>query len=71
MSNDNCEIKVNGLKCNSCVLAVENSLKELDGVDDAKADLETGIVKLDYDKDKVSNGDIEESVEDAGFSMEK
>ncbi|WP_409200324.1 heavy-metal-associated domain-containing protein [Methanobrevibacter sp. DSM 116169] len=69
MSNN--EIKVNGLHCSSCVFAVENSIKDLDGVEDAKADLDTGIVKLTYDDNKVSLDDIDEAVKEAGFSMEK
>jgi len=69
MVND--KIKINGLHCNSCVFAVENSIKDLDGIKDVKVDLDTGILNLDYDSDKVSLNDIDEAVKEAGFSIEK
>lgn len=63
------EIKVVGLHCNSCVNAVELCLKDVDGIDDAKADLDTGITKLTLSGD-VSDADINEAVEEAGFKVE-
>jgi copper ion binding protein len=71
MVNEKLEIKVNGMHCKSCVFAVENSIKDLDGVTDAKADLDTGVVNLEYDSDKVSKVDINEAVKEAGFQVEK
>ncbi|MDL2246302.1 cation transporter [Methanobrevibacter sp. OttesenSCG-928-K11] len=65
------KIKVNGMHCGSCAFAVENSIKDLDGINDAKVDLDTGTVDLDYDSDKVSKTDIDEAVKEAGFSVEK
>ena len=64
------EIKVGGMHCNSCVNAVELSLKDIDGVDDAKADLDSGITKIITSSD-VSDADIKEAVEEAGFTIEK
>ena len=65
------KIKVNGMNCGSCKLAVENSIQELDGVSKAEADLESGLVDLEFDSDKVSIDEIDEAVEEAGFSVEK
>ena len=42
MAIENKEINVEGMHCPSCKLAVEMSLKDLDGVEDAVADFETG-----------------------------
>lgn len=64
------EIKVVGLHCNSCVNAVQLSLTDVDGIEDAKADLDTGITKIKLDTDKVSEADITEAVEEAGFTRE-
>jgi len=64
------EIKVGGMHCNSCVIAVELSLKDIDGVDDAKADLDSGITKI-ITSSNVSDADIKEAVEEAGFTLEK
>ena len=41
-----------------------------DTFEDAKADLDTGITKIKLDTDKVSDDDIKEAVEEAGFNVE-
>lgn len=58
MAIENKEINVEGMHCPSCKLAVEMSLKDLDGVEDAVADFETGKVKVELDSDKVSDADL-------------
>ena len=58
------------MHCPNCVKAVELSLTDLDGVDNAKASLEDNNVIIDYDTDKVTDADIEEAVEDAGFKVD-
>ena len=63
------EIKVVGMHCNSCVKAVELSLEDVDGIDSAKADLDSGITKITMSGD-VSDADIKEAVEEAGFNVE-
>lgn len=70
MANTEKEITVVGLHCPSCVNAVELSLKDVDGIENAKADLETGLVEIELDSDKVSDSDIVEAVEEAGFKVE-
>ena len=62
------EIKVVGMHCPSCVNAVELSLTDVDGIDDAKADLKSGITKITM-SDDVDDEDIIEAVEDAGFKV--
>ena len=48
------EIKVVGMHCPSCVTAVELCLKDVDGIDDAKADLDTGMTKITLSADVLS-----------------
>ena len=48
------EIKVVGMHCPSCVNAVELCLKDVDGIDDAKADLDSGITKITMSADVTS-----------------
>ena len=62
-------IKVVGMHCPSCVAAGELSLTDIDGVDEAKANIETGTVEIKLD-DSVSDDDITEAVEDVGFKVE-
>lgn len=63
------EIKVVGMHCPSCVNAVELCLKDVDGIEDVKADLDSGITKITM-SDDVSDADINEAVEEAGFTIE-
>ena len=63
------EIKVVGMHCPSCVAAVELCLKDVDGIDDAKADLNSGITKITM-SNEVTDSDIAEAVEEAGFKVE-
>ena len=63
------EIKVIGMHCNSCVNAVELSLTDVDGIESAKADLDSGITKITMSSD-VSDADIKQAVEEAGFNVE-
>ena len=63
------EIKVVGMHCPSCVNAVELSLEDVDGIDEAKADLNSGITKITMSYD-VSDADIKDAVEEAGFKVE-
>lgn len=62
------EIKVVGMHCPSCVNAVELCLKDIDGIEDAKADLDSGITKITMSED-VSDEDINDAVEEAGFTV--
>ena len=59
------EIKVVGMHCPSCVNAVELCLKDVDGIEDAKADLDSGDTTIKMTED-VSDADINEVVEEAG-----
>lgn len=63
------EIKVVGMHCPSCVNAVELCLKDVDGIEDAKADLDSGITKITMSSE-VSDADINEAVEEAGFTVQ-
>ncbi|MDD2644269.1 MAG: heavy-metal-associated domain-containing protein [Methanobacteriaceae archaeon] len=65
------DIKVDGMHCNSCVLAVQNSLEDVEGIMKANADLDSGIVKLELDSDNVSSEDINEAVKEVGFKVVK
>ena len=64
------EIKVVGMHCPSCVNAVQLSLTDVDGIEDAKADLDSGITKIKLDPNTVSEYDIKDAVEEAGFNVE-
>lgn len=70
MSCDKKEVKVVGMHCPSCAIAVELSMKDLDGVEEAKADFEKDKVEVEFDPEKISDTDLAKAVEEAGFKME-
>lgn len=67
---DEKKINVVGMHCPSCVAAVELCMTDLDGVEEAKADLETNTVIVKYDSSKVTDDDLAGAVEEAGFKVE-
>lgn len=67
---DEKKINVVGMHCPSCVSAVELCMTDLDGVEEAKADLETNTVSVKYDSSKVTDDDLAGAVEEAGFKVE-
>ena len=60
-------IKIKGMSCNHCVMAVSKALSEVEGISDVKVDLskgeatfeETGAVDLNTVKDKVKKAGYE------------
>ena len=55
------------MTCSACQIAVEKSVKKLD-VNDVNVNLLTNSMKVDYDKDKLSEKEIIAAVKDAGYS---
>ena len=46
-------IKVEGMHCNSCNLLIEDSVSEIKGVREVKADFNSGIVKVKFEGNDV------------------
>ncbi|TWT13164.1 copper chaperone CopZ [Planomicrobium sp. CPCC 101079] len=62
-------LKVQGMSCSHCVNAVESSVGELQGVSAVKVDLEKGEVAVEYDTNKISISEIQETIEDRGYDV--
>jgi copper chaperone CopZ len=43
------ELKVEGMTCGGCVNSIQNALNGRNGVNNAIADLESGIVAIEFD----------------------
>ncbi len=57
-------IKIDGMSCGHCVMAVKKELSKLDlNVKDVKI----GSAELEYDENKVTHDDIKKAVEEAGY----
>lgn len=62
-------LPISGMHCASCVSAVEKSLTKLEGVKEASVNLATESATVSYNGDKVSDDDLRQAVEDAGYSL--
>ena len=62
------ELKISGMNCNHCVMAVK---KELSKLALENFDVQIGSAKLSFDESKVTESQIEEAVVEAGFKVLK
>ena len=60
-------VTVKGMVCSSCSSAVENVLKELNGVEKARADVKKDRVRVWYDMNKVSPQLMVEAIRKLGY----
>jgi len=61
---------IQGMTCASCVSAVQRQVKKLDGVFLAEVNLATEKMVVEFDREKVTLGDIQKAVEKAGYGAE-
>ncbi len=60
-------LKITGMTCASCVLHIENDLKELDGVKEAVVNLPLKSGSVTFDPEKLTENDIINAVKKAGY----
>lgn len=63
-------IAVNGMKCGGCENTINTALQGLEGVISAKASHVKKTVAVEFDPELLDAEDIEDAIEDAGFSVE-
>ena len=63
----NIELKIEGMHCTGCSTRLEKVLNNVDGVEDAKVSLEEKKADIKYDETQVSEKELIDVVEDAGF----
>ena len=61
--------KIDGMACQNCEKKVENALKAIEGVENAKASVTQKNVEVEYDSQRVCFNQMQEAVDDAGFDM--
>ena len=61
--------KVPGMSCSHCKTAVEGELDKLPGVA-SNADVDRGIVEVSYDEERISEEQLKDAIEDAGYTVE-
>jgi Cu+-exporting ATPase len=63
------ELKVAGMVCAACTMAIEKSLRNLDGVSSAQVNLGTETASVEYDSERLRLADLEKAVRDAGYDV--
>ena len=65
------EVKLNieGMHCTGCSTRLEKVLNNVDGVEGAKVSLEEKKADIKYDETQVSEKELIEAIEDAGFKV--
>jgi copper chaperone len=59
-------IKIEGMTCQHCVMAVK---KELQKLDLQNLDVKIGEATVEYDETKIKEGSIKASIEEAGYKV--
>lgn len=62
-------LNVEGITCGGCEKSIRNALLERDGISDATASHETGVVAIEYDESKIQQDQLKQAIEEAGFDV--
>lgn len=68
---ENRVLRVPDMSCGHCELSVQEALDELDGVEKANADHTTGRVEVAYNAEKVTDEDLREAIDEAGYTLQR
>ncbi|HJM82520.1 MAG TPA: copper ion binding protein [Nitrospinota bacterium] len=60
---------VDGMTCGHCMNWVQEALKKIDGVQDAKVNLDNQNAVIKYDEGKVTEHMLAEAVKEAGYKV--
>lgn len=60
-------IKIEGMSCKHCVMAVKKAIESLSGVQKAEVDLEANQAVVDFDEKKLKLEDIRAAIQEAGY----
>jgi copper chaperone len=62
-------IKIEGMSCQHCVMAVKKAITGLKGID--QADVNIGNATVKYDESNVKKEEIEAAIEKTGFKVSR
>lgn len=62
-------LNVEGMSCQHCKMAVENAIRELDGISEVTVNLEQKTVTVSYDPGKVSKANLVQAIEDQAYQV--
>ncbi|MDR3628159.1 MAG: cation transporter [Ignavibacteriaceae bacterium] len=61
------ELKIEGMSCGHCVMAVKKELSKIQNM--IVEDVQIGKAKVQYDETKVTDKNITDAIEEAGFKL--
>ncbi len=61
------ELKIEGMSCGHCVMAVRKELSKLENV--RVEDVQIGIAKIHYDESKVDREKLAAAIDEAGYKL--
>ncbi len=65
------QYQLRNVRCAGCVRSIENSLKELRGVEHAEVNLALSNCRVEYDSDRLSDNEIHNLLSQKGYSPQK
>ncbi len=65
------QYQLQNVRCAGCVRSIENSLKELRGVEHAEVNLALSHCRVEYDSDRLSDNEIQNLLSQKGYSPQK
>jgi len=63
------ELKITGMHCATCAVSIEESLSKINSVESAQVNFGTDSAHVEFDPKKVSLGEIEKAVKEAGYDV--
>jgi copper chaperone len=63
------ELKIDGMTCSGCVNSIQNALYRQDGVNKAIADMDSGVVTVEFDPAVIRRDGLVKAIADAGFDV--
>ncbi|RJX45191.1 heavy metal translocating P-type ATPase [Halonotius aquaticus] len=67
MTTQTITLDITGMSCANCSATIEDTLNDLDGVDDASANYATDEATVEYDATAVSLAELYDAIDDAGY----
>ena len=69
LARDEISLTIGGMHCATCAISVQDALKELPGVRDARVNFALGKATVDYDSSMASESDMKKAVEESGYKV--
>jgi Cu+-exporting ATPase len=63
------ELKISGMNCPTCVLTLEKSLSEVEGVETVQVNAATETARVTYNPDTANLSDLEKAVKESGYGV--